>query len=57
MNFFCFQLALNCFSSVMAIDFKASEIEVGLVTKSDPVFRILTEAEIEHHLTALSEKD
>ncbi|GAV08699.1 hypothetical protein RvY_18356 [Ramazzottius varieornatus] len=51
------QLALNCFSSVMAIDFKASEIEVGLVTKDNPVFRVLTEAEVDHHLVALSEKD
>lgn len=51
------QLAISCLSTVLAVDFKPSEIEIGVVTKSDPTFRVLTEDEIDVHLTAISEKD
>lgn len=51
------QLAISCLSTVLAVDFKTSEIEIGIVTKSDPTFRTLNEEEIEVHLTAISEKD
>lgn len=51
------QLAISCLSTVLAVDFKTSEIEIGIVTKSDPTFRVLTEDEIDVHLTAISEKD
>lgn len=51
------QLAISCLSTVLAVDFKTSEIEIGVVTKSDPTFRILTEDDIDTHLTAISEKD
>lgn len=51
------QLAISCLSTVLAVDFKTSEVEIGIVTKSDPSFRILTEEEIDVHLTAISEKD
>lgn len=51
------QLAISCLSTVLAVDFKTSEVEIGVVTKSDPTFRTLTEDEIEVHLTAISEKD
>lgn len=51
------QLAISCLSTVLAVDFKPSEIEIGVVTKSDPNFRTLTEEEIDVHLTAISEKD
>ncbi|XP_052864729.1 proteasome subunit alpha type-6-like [Anopheles cruzii] len=51
------QLAITCLSTVLAVDFKPTEIEIGLVTKDKPEFRTLTEEEIEVHLTAIAEKD
>lgn len=51
------QLAISCLSTVLAVDFKPSEIEIGIVTKDKPEFRILTEDENDKYLTAISEKD
>ncbi|CAK1586555.1 unnamed protein product [Parnassius mnemosyne] len=51
------QLAISCLSQVLAVDFKASDIEIGLVTKDNPRFQVLTESEIDRHLTAIAEKD
>jgi len=51
------QLAINCLSTILSADFKPSEIEVGVVTKNDPNFRVLGETEIDVHLTAISERD
>lgn len=33
------QLAITCLSTVLCVDFKPSEIEIGVVTKSNPDFR------------------
>jgi len=51
------QLAINCLSTILSADFKPSEIEVGVVTKNDPNFKVLGETEIDVHLTAISERD
>lgn len=50
------QLAVSCLSHVLSVDFRPAEIEIGIVTKADPTFRILTEEQIDVHLTAISER-
>lgn len=40
---FHFQTAVTCLSTVLAIDFKPSELEVGVVTAEDPKFRWVQE--------------
>lgn len=51
------RLAVGALQSVLAEDFKAAEVEVGIVTVGNTSFRKLTEAEIEGHLIAIAERD
>ena len=36
---------------------KASELEVAIVTADNRAFRVISEAQVEEHLTAISERD
>eukprot|EP00884_Botryococcus_braunii_P001385 jgi/Botrbrau1/11247/Bobra.0038s0019.1 len=51
------QTAIAALQSILSEDFKAKEIEVGVVSASDPFFRILPDEEVEEHLIAISERD
>lgn len=52
------QQAIGCLQSVMGMDFKATDIEVGIVSKSAGAkFIRIPEADIETHLTTIAEKD
>ncbi|XP_065201223.1 proteasome subunit alpha type-6-like [Planococcus citri] len=50
------QLAITTLSGALRSDFKPSEIEVGIVSKDDPLFKVMPESEIDRHLTAIAER-
>ena len=51
------QEAVGCLQSVMGMDFKATDIEVGICQKAAGKFTRLSDAVVEHHLTVIAEKD
>ncbi|KAA1465895.1 proteasome subunit iota [Dentipellis sp. KUC8613] len=58
------EIAIEAISTVHATDYKAGEIEIGITSSSeqeDPKtrgkWRVMDEAEVEHHLLAYAEKD
>jgi len=51
------QMAISSFQSILSLDFKANEIEMGIVTAKDPKFRLLTTQEIDSYLTLIAERD
>lgn len=50
------RLAITTAQTILTSDFKASEIEIGVAAKGAR-FRVLSEAEVEAHLTVLAERD
>lgn len=51
------QLAITTLANILSIDFKSADIEIGIVSASNSKFRVLTESEIDEHLTRITEKD
>ncbi|WCJ42816.1 Proteasome subunit alpha type-6 [Euphorbia peplus] len=51
------QTAISALQSVLQEDFKATEIEVGVVRADSRNFRVLSTVEIDEHLTDISERD
>jgi len=51
------ELAVGTLASVLSLEFKPADLEIGLVTVEDPTFRILSEVEIERLLTRIIEKE
>lgn len=51
------QLAISTLQHVLGEEVKASELEVAIVTADNPAFRVISEAQVEEHLTAISERD
>jgi 20S proteasome subunit alpha 1 len=58
------QLAIEALSTVHATDFKAGEVEIGIVSTSEEedvktrgLWRSLSEKELDEHLSAYAEKD
>jgi len=50
-------LAISALQSTLAMDFKPTDIEVGIVTTADPSFRKLSEDDIDAALIAIAERD
>ena len=52
------QIAIGALQNVLSEEFKATEIQVGVVSaQNGGKFRELSKTEIEEHLTAISERD
>jgi len=51
------QLAISALQHVLGEEVKASELEVAVVTADNPNFRVISESEVEDHLTSISERD
>jgi len=51
------ELAIMTLQTVVGSDLKPTDIEVATVSKTNPKFRMLTEAEIDAYLVAISDRD
>lgn len=51
------ELAITTLNNVLSADFKASEIEVAVVSKKSPLFQKLDESNVEEHLQRIHERD
>ena len=50
------ELAITTLSNVLSLDFKPADLEIAIVHKDDVKFKVLTENEIEAHLTRIIER-
>jgi len=53
----CVETALLALSQALASDLKSNQLEVAIVTKENPVFRTLTNEEVDEHLNSMAEKE
>jgi 20S proteasome subunit alpha 1 len=51
------EMAIECLQNVMSQEYKASDIEVGIVTADHLGLKILDDSEVEERLNAVSAKD
>lgn len=51
------QMALSSLQSILAMEFKPTDIEAAIVTTANPKFTRLTTQQIDYHLTAIAERD
>ncbi|KAF6776887.1 hypothetical protein AHF37_03481 [Paragonimus kellicotti] len=51
------EVAVRCLSHIHAMEFKATELEIGVVSKADPVFRKLSVEEVDNLLNTMAERD
>jgi len=59
------ELAITALSTVLSVDFKKGELEIGIIggpklnglEGTDPAFRALTEEEIDQRLQSIADKD
>jgi len=51
------ETAIIALQNIVGSDLKPTDLEVAIVTKDNPSFRVLKEEEIEAHLGAISERD
>ncbi len=50
------ELAISAMQYILSTDFKSSELEIGVVSAAAPKFRLLSDAEIEERLNAITER-
>jgi len=51
------ETAILALQQVVGSDLKPTDLEVGVVTRDNPKFTVLSETEIDAHLTAISDRD
>ncbi|OMJ73158.1 hypothetical protein SteCoe_28228 [Stentor coeruleus] len=51
------EMAIECLQNVMSQEYKASDIEVGIITSDSLGLKVLPDAEVEERLNAVSSKD
>ncbi len=51
------KLAIASLQSVLSVELKPSDVEVGVVSRENPRFRILSSEEVEQHLIEIAERD